>query len=144
MSEYGNPRYGQSPQPAFNPNATLRFTVQGNVMTSSFVPPTLLIDGFKAPTRVAGTVDIPVEAGRHRLDVFGQWLRRYGEAAMELDIEPGQVVEVYYAPPFHQFATGELGLTPQRRKGAWLMWALFGFIAVVVVLPVVVAVVAGG
>ncbi|WP_344099225.1 hypothetical protein [Myceligenerans crystallogenes] len=134
MSQYENRQYGQiSPRPSFTPNATLRFVVQGNVMTSSLVPPTLLIDGFKAPTRMAGAVDIPVEAGRHRLDVFAQWMRRYGQAATEVDVAPGQVVEVYYAPPLHQFTTGEIGLTPQRRKGAWVLWVIFGVPAVIVV-----------
>lgn len=137
VNQYGNAQYGQlSPQTTFHPDATLRFTVQGNVMTSNMVPPMLTIDGHKAPSRMSGSVDIPIESGWHHLEASSQWLRRYGQAAFDVDIAPGQVVEVFYAPPFHQFTSGEMGLTPQKRKGAGLMWGFFGGLGLFVVVVV--------
>ncbi|MBL0884794.1 hypothetical protein [Myceligenerans indicum] len=143
MDQNGNAQYGQlSPQPAFTPNATLRFTVQGNVMTSNMVPPLLTIDGHKAPSRMSGSVDIPIESGRHHLEASSQWLRRYGQAAFDLDIAPGQAIEVFYAPPLHQFTSGAMGLSPQKRKGAGLTWGILGGLGLVVVLLVAAAFVA--
>ncbi|WP_460702348.1 hypothetical protein [Myceligenerans halotolerans] len=143
MDQNGNAQYGQlSPQRAFSPDATLRFTVQGNVMTSNMVPPMLTIDGHKAPSRMSGSVDIPIESGRHHLEASSQWLRRYGQAAFDVHVAPEQTLEVFYAPPFHQFTSGAMGLTRQKRKGAGLMWGVFGALGLFIVLVVLVPVVA--
>ncbi|MBO0608520.1 hypothetical protein [Myceligenerans salitolerans] len=55
-------------------------------MTSNMVPPLLTIDGHQAPSRMSGTVDIPIESGRHHLEASSQWLRRYGQTALDVDI----------------------------------------------------------
>ncbi|MCF4123402.1 hypothetical protein L1785_20760 [Antribacter sp. KLBMP9083] len=122
-------------QPAFVPDALLKFTVQGNIMTSNMVPPSLTIDGYPAPTAMAGTRDIPIMSGRHHLRVHSQWLRSYGHAVIDVDISPGQTVEVFYAPPYHQFADhGSVGLTRQARNGRGAiigMWVVIGLIFVI-------------
>jgi hypothetical protein len=128
-----HPPHGQQPYSTPPPDALLKFTVQGNIMTSNLVPPTLTIDGFPASTTLAGTKDIPIMSGRHHLQAHSQWMRRYGQAELIVDISPGQTVEVFYAPPYHQFTDGAMGLTPQPRKGT-------GFLIIVLLVPVLVVV----
>ena len=104
--------------PVFAPDAVLSFTVQGSMMTSNLIAPTLTIDGHLAPVPVTGTRQIPIMSGRHHLRAHSQWLRRYGHASLEIDVVPGQTLEVFYAPPYHQFSDdGSMGLSPQPREG---------------------------
>ncbi len=107
--------------------------MQGNALTSNFVPPALTIDGYPAPpARIGGSTVISVPAGWHHLEVSSQWLRRYGQAALDVHVPPQTQLQVFYAPPFHQFSTGGMGLTPQPRKGAGLLiGVLVGLIALV-------------
>ncbi|WP_454859278.1 hypothetical protein [Promicromonospora soli] len=126
------------PPPVFAPDAALSFTVQGNIMTSNLIAPTLTIDGHLAPVPISGTRQIPIMSGRHHLQVHSQWMRRYGHAAIDIDVVPGQNLEVFYAPPYHQFSNdGSMGLTPQARKGRGLIIGLWVFVGLVILLPAV-------
>jgi hypothetical protein len=133
----------------FAPDAVLSFTVQGNIMTSNLIAPTLTIDGYLASVPLAGTRQIPIMSGRHHLRAHSQWMRRYGHATIDIDVVPGQTLEIFYAPPYHQFSDeGSMGLSPQPRKGrafsilaAWVVPGLFvlgvlgiGFAGLVVIL----------
>ena len=91
-------------------------TLQGNVMTSNMITPTVLLNGHLMTSRYGENV-YPVPPGRWRIEVYAQWLRRYGQAAMDVDVAEGQTVRVYYAAPLHQFTTGSIGLEKQPRKG---------------------------
>ncbi|WP_197429804.1 hypothetical protein, partial [Auraticoccus cholistanensis] len=71
------------------------------------------------------------------VEVASHWMRRYGEASIDVDVAPGQTVDVYYAAPFHQWSTGSIGTTPQKRKGTGVLVAL---LSVVVLLVLVVGV----
>jgi len=123
---------GQPPADQAPPTSALRFTVQGNVLTSNLVPPTLTIDGFPAPISL-GSSTIPIQPGTHRLEVYSQWLRRYGQATLDVSIPPNAMIGVFYAAPFHQFATGALGLTQQKRKGLGvLLGVLIGLLLVII------------
>lgn len=130
----------------FAPDATLSFTVQGNIMTSNLIAPTLIIDGYLAPVPVVGTRQFAIMSGRHQLKVHSQWLRRYGRAAVDVDIAPGQTLEVYYAPPYHQFSDeGMMGLSPQPRRGRGLLvgtWVVAGLVSVSVTALVIAMVLA--
>ena len=126
----------QPPQPG--PSSALKFTVQGSVLTSSFVPPTLTIDGHPAPAATGSTV-IPIQPGPHHLEVYSQWLRRYGQAALDIQIPPNAMVEVFYAPPLHQFTTGALAFTPQKRKGVGCLVGLLVAVVAFVILVVLLA-----
>ena len=42
----------QPPPPTYD--AAIKFTVQGSALTSNFVPPTLTIDGYPAPSTNMG------------------------------------------------------------------------------------------
>ena len=103
----------------------MRLTIQGNVMTSNAITPSVDVNGYRMPSRY-GTQDLTVYAGRTRLDVHAQWMRRYGEASLDFVVEPGQVVEVWYASPWHQFTRGNIGFTPQQRPGKVLGLAIIG------------------
>ena len=125
-------------QPLVPPAAslgTIRLTIQGSVLTSNALTPTLRINGHPVPTRY-GTQDLPVYAGPNHLDMEAQWMRTYGQAALDTTVAPGQVVEVWYASPLHQFARGNMGFTKQPRPGMGCLWVVLGLVAFVVVLTV--------
>ena len=138
------------PQPPSGPpvwpqyDAAIKFTVQGSVLTSNLVPPTLTIDGHPAPSASGGSSTvIPVPSGTHHLEAYSQWLRSYGQAALDVQIPPQSQVEVFYAPPYHQFTGGAMGVTPQPRKGMGCLVGIFAGLLVIVLLIVILAVVAG-
>ena len=60
-------------------------------------------------------------------------MRTYGQAGIDTTVAPGQVVEVWYASPVHQFARGNIGFTKQPRPGHGLpvgrSWAAVAFVA---------------
>ncbi|MGW2091427.1 hypothetical protein [Promicromonospora sukumoe] len=124
----------QPPLPGFD--AVLSFTVQGNILTSNMIAPTLTVDGWPAPLPVTGTRRIPIRSGRHRLQVYSQWLRRYGHAVLDVDVAPGQTLEVFYAPPHQNFYDeGAIGLSPQVRRGRGVViavWTMIGLLLAMV------------
>lgn len=124
----------QPMQQPFQPDASLKFTVQGNALTSNLLAPTFTIDGYPAPAPSGGgSTHIPIMSGPHRLEVYSQWMRRYGQASLDVVIPPRTEVEVFYAPPWHQFTTGSMGLQPQKRQG---VGCLVGLLAVILAIPV--------
>ena len=129
----------QPPQPALG---TIRLTIQGSVMTANAITPKVRINGYPVPSRY-GVQDLPVYAGPNHIDVDTQWMRTYGQAGMDTNVAPGQVVEVWYASPVHQFARGNIGFTKQPRPGMGSLWIALGLVAFVVVLSVVAAALGG-
>lgn len=127
-----------SPGPVSLPPAQglMRVTIQGSIMTSTMIVPTLIVDGYKIGSQY-GINQVPVTAGRHQVELYAQWMRRYGQAAMVVDVPAGGVVDVFYAAPWHQFTTGSIGLTKQPRKGVWMLLVLFA-VLIAVFLPLVV------
>lgn len=87
------------------------------------ITPSCRLNGYSVQT-VYGPQDLPVWAGRNRLDLNAQWLREYGQASIEVDVAPGAVVPVFYAAPWHQFTTGSIGTTQQSRKGVGCLVSL--------------------
>lgn len=125
------------PRPA-GPMGMLAFTLQGSVLTSSMILPEVRLNGHRIQVRY-GRQDIPVPAGPVHVEASTQWMRTYGQAALDVTVAPGQLVPVFYATPWHQFTTGSMGHQEQQRKG------LGGFLAIIggTVLLVVILVVAG-
>ncbi|HIT76157.1 MAG TPA: hypothetical protein IAA98_11270 [Candidatus Avipropionibacterium avicola] len=109
-NEVGLPPQGQ---PAMG---TLALTIQGSAMTSNMIVPRARFNGHLVPTRY-GRQDIPVPAGPLHIDMDAQWMRTYGQAAIDVNVAPGQVVPVFYAAPYHQFTTGSIGHEQQSRNG---------------------------
>ncbi len=112
---------GQSPAPT-DPGR-VRFHLQGTKILTSFTVPTVTIDGHLVPSQYGETV-YPVAPGRHRVAAQAQWLRTYGQADLAVDVEPGTVVDVWYAAPHNQFSRGSMGFEKQRRKGLVLFVGL--------------------
>ena len=115
------------------PMGTLDLTVQGNMLTASPITPSVTLNG--QPVSVGyGQNLIPVYAGPLRVEVSCQWLRRYGQAALDVQVPPGGVVPVSYAAPMHQFTTGSIGPGKQTRKGRGFMVVLLLVVLALVVL----------
>lgn len=106
-------------------------------MTSNMNTPTCKINGYPVPTRY-GAQDLEVWAGPNRIELESQWMRTFGQAAMDVDVAPGQVVDVFYAAPASQWAKGKIGHTKQPRYGVWAMFGCLGLIAFIFVLIVVI------
>lgn len=131
------PGYGPPPPPPNGgpppPGGVINLTVQGSVLTNSMVPPTLTINGHRVDLPQSGSRQIPAPAGMHHLQVASQWLRTYGQAELTVQVAPGQRVDVFYAAPFHQFATGNLGFEPQAKKGKGCLIGLLAVLALIVI-----------
>ena len=119
------------PPPSGPPAGWIQLTLQGSVITSSLVPPTVRLNGYPVATSY-GVNSLPVPAGRWRIEVHCQWLRQFGQATLDVDVAPGQQVPVFYAAPLHQFTTGNIGFEKQKRKGLWLLVALMVVLVVLV------------
>jgi len=132
----GQQPYPWQPGPQLVANAALKITVQGSVLTSNLVPPTVLIDGHRVPAAIGSTV-IPVPAGPHHLEASSQWLTTYGRATLDCQVQPNTTLEVFYAPPYNQFMSGSMGLVPQKRKGLGVtLGVVVGILAVVILIAV--------
>jgi len=110
----------------------VRVNIQGSLMTSSVLVPNLLIDGRLLNSRY-GVNAFQVPGGRHRVELYAQWMRRYGQAALDVEVPVGESVEVFYAAPLHQFTTGNIGLTKQRRKGMVFFGLIMGLIGAMII-----------
>lgn len=107
------------------PTGTLVLNVQGSPLVQSIVPPSLTINGH--PVRLAyGRNVIPCPPGPQHLSMHLQWMRRYGQAELDLNMAPGQTVEVFYAGPYHQFTHGQIGFQPQKHHGLGLLFGILG------------------
>jgi hypothetical protein len=122
-------------QQAAQPVGWIRLTVQGSPLTSSMIRPSIRLNGYPVQAEYGVSMH-PVPPGTWHLDAHCQWMRAYGQAGIDLDVADGQTVDVFYAPPWHQFTRGRIGLTRQRRPGIWM----FGLTMLVVALLVVVGI----
>jgi len=128
--------------PAPPAQGTIRLTIQGSVMTANAITPRVRINGYPVPSRY-GVQDLPVYAGPNHIDIDAQWMRTYGQAGIDTTVAPGQVVEVWYASPLHQFARGNIGFSKQPRPAMGCIWAMLAVFALFVAVIVLGAVFAG-
>ena len=105
------------PQPPGPPPGFIVLTVQGSALTSNVITPKVRLNGFPVGTSY-GENSLPVPPGRWHVDVDNQWMRTYGQAAIDVEVASGQAVRLFYAAPWHQFTTGSIGFGKQRRKGS--------------------------
>jgi len=133
--QYTQPPSGQYPQQVATGH--LRVNIQGSVMTSSFVPPTLLINNQVVRSSY-GPNDYVLPAGQYHVSAYAQWMRRYGDAALDLVLQPGHAVEVFYAAPYNQFSSGSMGFAKQPRKGIGLLVGLLGGVMFFILLMLVI------
>lgn len=78
---------------------------------------TLHIDGHAVDVRYFGTRELRVRCGPQVVIAYSTWLWQHGEVELLVDVEPGKVTDIYYAPPHHHLAKGSIGLVPQRGQG---------------------------
>jgi hypothetical protein len=107
--------------------SVLRVNVQGSWLSG--MKPSVKINGYLVACKW-GPTDFQMPPGRHRVSASAQWMRTYGQAELDVDLPPGQVVEVFYASPPTQFQRGSMGLTRRSRVGTWVF---AGVLAVLVV-----------
>lgn len=135
--------FPQPIQPALPAGAgMLRLTLPGSFWTNSMVAPAVTLNGYRLHvTKSSGTFDFPIPAGIHRLHAHAQWMMDYGNADIDFTIQPGQMVEIFYAAPVHQFVSrGNIGFTPQKKAGlAGLIGVLVAVFAVLALLVVLTA-----
>jgi hypothetical protein len=118
------------------PMGMLHLTIQGSVFTGTLVPPTVHLNGYKVPVKY-GRNDIPVLAGPLRIDVHAQWMRTFGRASLDCTVLPNQAVPVFYALPYHQFASaGSIGHAKVDRKGLGVLLALIAAFTTAAVLMI--------
>jgi hypothetical protein len=133
------PQFQPYPQPPYQPQGPmgmLHLTIQGSALTSNMIPPTVHLNGYPVPVKY-GRNDIPVFAGPLHIDIHSQWIRVYGRAALDCTVLPNQTVPVFYASPYHTFAsTGSIGHTKVKRNGVGALLALPGTILAVILLVI--------
>ncbi|HEY3017090.1 MAG TPA: hypothetical protein VGJ41_18385 [Nocardioides sp.] len=133
------PQQPMQPMPPQQPMGILNLVIKGSMLTSNPVTPTVRLNGYPVQVKY-GPNPISVPPGPVHIDVHTQWLRRYGQAGLDCEVGQGQTVTVHYAAPYHQFTTGSIGFTPQKRKGAGLLFGmlavLVGFVLLVILLAV--------
>lgn len=88
---------------------SIRFYRQGSFLTTPLVQPATLLDGVKQSVRF-GANTIPVAAGHHRVEVVGH-------DTIDVLVEPGRDLDVYFAPPWTRFNKGVLSLSEAKRPG---------------------------
>ena len=114
------------------PTGWIRLTVQGNGLSANMISPKIRLNGYPVPAAYGESVH-PVPPGPWRVEATCQWIRRYGEAALDVQVADGQTVDVFYAPPWHQFTDGRMGLTRQQRPGALVFALIMGLMTILVV-----------
>ncbi len=127
MSYQQQPPQFQPHPPQYQPQGPmgmLHLTIQGSMMTGTMIPPIVHLNGYKVPVKY-GRNDIPVYAGPLHVEIHSQWMRAFGKAALDFTVHPNQAVPVFYASPYHQFASaGSIGHTKVKRKGLGFLLAL--------------------
>ncbi|UZJ24061.1 hypothetical protein RHODO2019_12875 [Rhodococcus antarcticus] len=120
------------------------------VVDTSFFPlafvlylfgPLVTVDGQERG-RTWGRVAIDVPAGQHRVDVLTRYLFPIAQASLDVVVQPGQEVPVFYRTPAIIFMSGSIGHVPQGTKGLLLMVVLpLGILGLVLLLLLLVVVV---
>jgi hypothetical protein len=149
MSQQQPPQYPPHPHPHSQqypppyqppaPMGMLHLTIQGSSLTSNMIPPTVHLNGYPVPVRY-GRNDIPVPAGPLRIGIYSQWILVYGKAMLDCTVLPNQVVPVFYASPYHQFASaGSIGHSKVKRNGIGAIFGLIGVVFAAILLIILLA-----
>lgn len=121
------------------PTGAIRLTVQGNGFTANMISPKITLNGYPVIAGYGVTVH-PVPPGPWQVAATCQWWRQYGQASLDVPVAEGQTVDVFYAPPWHQFTRGRMGTTEQTRPGFGVFLLTMAFVLAVVVVGVYVSV----
>ena len=102
-------------QPPPPPPGYLRVNLQGN-RGITLITPSVQVNGYPVPAQFGANV-IPMPPGVHTVSAHAQWMWRYGQATQQVQLAPGQTVDVYYAAPLLTFMRGAMGFTKQKVPG---------------------------
>jgi hypothetical protein len=142
MSNQQPPQFQPHPPQQYQPQGPmgmLHLTIQGSMLTSTMIPPTVHLNGYKVPVKY-GRNDIPVFAGPLHVEIHSQWMRDFGRAALDFTVLPNQAVPVFYASPYHQFASaGSIGHSKVKRNGLGVIFGLVGAVVAVSLLVILLA-----
>jgi hypothetical protein len=78
------------------------------------------VDGEPVTVRHGDNV-LPLDAGRHRVEVYQVWVAEHAAAEAEVDVPAGGEVSLQYAAPYHWRSAGRLGPPPQRPSDTWFI-----------------------
>jgi hypothetical protein len=135
-----------------HPAGVLDITATKPFLTSlmAFSGPPWLMLGDREHELRWGQNSVPVQPGRHHLQIFGGRPLRKGHAEMTVEVHPGARVPVFYAAPWYQRTPGAIGHEPVESpaKSTGIAMAVLGlgflFVALVVGIVACVVVVTGG
>lgn len=121
-------------QPPPPPPGYLRINLQGNRMIT-MITPSVQVNGYPVPAHFGPNL-VPMPPGVHTVSAHAQWMWRYGQASQQVQLAPGQTVDVCYAAPVLTFMGGAMGFTRQKVPGLVPFVALMALLlAVVIGLP---------
>ncbi|TQK71149.1 hypothetical protein [Nocardioides sp. SLBN-35] len=125
-----------SAQPPPPPPGYLRVNLQGNRMLT-MITPSVQVNGYPVPAQFGPNV-VPMPPGVHTVSAHAQWMWRYGQASQQVQLAPGQTVDVFYAAPVLTFMGGAMGFTKQKVPGLLpFVLLLVALLVVAIGLPVV-------
>ena len=129
MSEHaGAPYQGQAP-----PTGFVRLHLQGSKLTSSMMTPAVRINGAL----------VQAGYGENTIAAQGEWMWSYGNAALTVDVAPGQVVDVWYAAPALTFIDGSMGFSRQKHRGRTAVYSVLGVLVALAVAVILFAAIGG-
>ena len=114
----------RSQPPAGGSTGVIRLVIQGGWTTFGWSP-SVAVNGYSYSCSF-GVQDIWVWAGRNRLVVDLTFPSGFGSAVLDVDVAPGQVVPIWYAPPWAWPFPGRMGHTPQTRSGGLFLASVMG------------------
>ena len=108
----------------------LRFHLQGAFLITTGIKPILTLNG--TPVKVKyGENTIPLQPGRYVVEASQVWRSHHGHASYPITIEPGEVVDVWYAGPATLSHKGSIGPSEQQREGMRTQYVLLGVLGVI-------------
>lgn len=108
----------------------IRLTVQSSLLGRSRFGVRCRVDGEPVTVEQHGVTLIPVDAGRHRIEVFKVFAGEYGKASAEVDVPAGGEAPAFYAPPIDVWGAGRIGTAPVQPSGTWFV-VMVGLLLVV-------------
>ncbi|MBA3529880.1 MAG: hypothetical protein H0T91_11355 [Propionibacteriaceae bacterium] len=91
----------------------------------SVISPSVRIDGYPAPARWEQNV-YTVPAGQRNVAVESRYMWTFGQQQLNVNVAPGQTLEVHYTGPALTFMAGAMGYEPQQRPGRIGVWLILG------------------
>ncbi|HWU23996.1 MAG TPA: hypothetical protein VN088_20845 [Nocardioides sp.] len=117
------------PPPMQGPTGWVDLTIQGSTLLNWGIAPRATLNGYLMPTHYGRNV-YPVPPGPYRIELVAQWTKTYGQALLDVQVQEGQTVPVFYCQPTNVFSKGAIGHTKQKKPGMWFYWVLAAIVLV--------------